>query len=382
MAVNKIQKLSRVVKPKDQKSSGSSTSTQPGPISGDAKPGGSGGEGGMPTSGSVPKTVALSPDVVLSGDIVDRIDKMLQEEDEGWNIGKVNPGGQEAPQPTSQPSSTEPDGSDTRTWDKTPGQLEQEIDRAVKRGIEEARKAEREGKTDSEKTMGGSGGSSVRDRLEISVSSQIDWGKIFSTRLTEYSKEASKYLPYHRRFVSNPRMKTRIPSRTQAKDTLPELNLIVDTSSSLSYKELELILSEIKKAIQSAKIKLVNLILWTSTPYYYKTYKDLSGNKFNQLIDDVQENWQGGGNDVDTVYELMKSKGWSKKFTISLTDGYIRNHFTGSTKKLSEEVLDPNNTVFGIIYPNQAITYSQFKEISDRFPGEKLPIFLDSKKFY
>ena len=166
MAVNKIQKLSRVVKPKDQKSSGSSTSTQPGPIGGDAKPGGSGG-GGMSKPGSVPKTVALSPDVVLSGDIVDRIDKMIQEEDEGWNIGKVNPGGQDAPKPTNQPNSTEPDGSDTRTWDKTPGQLEQEIDRAVKRGIEEARKAEREGKTDSEKTMGGSGGSSVRDRLEL-----------------------------------------------------------------------------------------------------------------------------------------------------------------------------------------------------------------------
>jgi len=84
------------------------------------------------------------------------------------------------------------------------------------------------------------------------------------------------------------------------------------------------------------------------------------------------------------LYELIKSKGWSKKFAIHLTDGYIEDHFSKGSPvaKLSAEVFDPNNTIFGIIYPKQKISYDQFKGIMNRFPGEKVPIFLDTNKFY
>jgi hypothetical protein len=388
MAFTKIGKISRVVsgKPSGSGDSGPVTN-QPGesgkPIPGTPQPGQPGPTATPKPKKARPSTVTLSPDEKLPGEFIEKIEQQLQREKE-WNIGKTNPGGTEPAGGTQGPQIESPldDGDDTREWDKTPGQMDQEIDRAIKAGLEEQRKAEREAKTDTEKTMGGSGRGGIRDRLEIQMASQTDWAKIFESRLTEYSREASKYLPYHRRFVSNPRMRTRIPSRTQQKDTLPEMNLIIDTSSSLSYRELEVILMEVKKALQSAKIKAINLILWTGTPYFHKSYTDVSGKKFESVIDDIQSNWEGGGNDVNTVYELMKEKGWSKKFTISLTDGYIRDHFSGSTQKLSNEVLDPNNTIFGIIYPSKKISCEAFNDISSRFPGEKLPIFLDTSKFY
>lgn len=386
MAITKIGKISRVVsgKPSSNRDSGPVTN-QPDEH---GKPMPSAPQLGQPGPASTskpkdarPGIVTLSPDEKLPREFIERIEQQLQKEKE-WNIGKTNPSGAESGIGIQGPQGYQDDGDDTREWNKTPGQLDQEIDRAIKAGLEEQRKAEREAKTDSEKTMGGSGRGGIRDRLEIQIASQTDWAKIFESRLTEYSREASKYLPYHRRFVSNPRMRTRIPSRTQKKDTLPELNLIIDTSSSLSYRELEVILMEVKKALQSAKIKTINLILWTGTPYFHKSYTDVSGKKFEQVIDDIQSNWEGGGNDVNSVYELILEKGWAKKFTISLTDGYIRDHFSGRTQKLSNEALDPNNTIFGIIYPSKKISWETFIDISSRFPGEKLPIFLDTSKFY
>jgi hypothetical protein len=391
MGITKIGKISRVVSGKPSGDQGP-LSTQPGDPSssspGIPMPGQTGSGSGMPSPKGTPKTVVLRPEDRLTQAVIDRIEEMIKKGDD-WNIGGTNPGQGAIPMPgegpeIEMPPIDEPDGEDTREWNKTPGQMDQEIDRAIKAGIEEQRKAEREGKIDSEKTMGGSGRGGVRDRLQIKMASQTDWAKIFESRLTEYSREASKYLPYHRRFVSNPRMRTRIPSRIQEKDVLPEMNLIIDTSSSLSYRELEVILSEIRKALQSAKMSKINVVLWASDPYWHKSYEDVSGAKFEKVIDDIQANWEGGGNDTAALYELIKSKGWSKKFSIHLTDGYIDDHFSKGSRvaKLSAEVFDPNNTIFGIIYPKQKISYDQFKGIMDRFPGEKVPIFLDTSKFY
>jgi hypothetical protein len=388
MGITSIGKVSRVVSGKPTGSDKGPVSTQSGSqTGGPTMPG-----GGSPGSGKPggekkgPNVVRLRPEEVLSDDLIDRIENAIKNP-EDWNIGGTDPG-------KGIPGQTGPDGElelppeegeDTREWNKTPGQMDQEIDRAIKAGIEEQRKAEREGKTDTEKTMGGKGsGGGVRDRLEIMMASQTDWAKIFESRLTEYSREASKYLPYHRRFVANPRMKTRIPSRTQQKDVLPEMNLIIDTSSSLSYRELEVILAEIQKALQSAKMKKINVVLWASSPYWHKSYEDISGNKFEQVINDIQESWKGGVNDTEALYELIKSKGWSKKFSIHLTDGYIDDHMSKGSRvaTLSSEVFDPNNTIFGIIYPRFKISYETYREIQDRFPGEKVPIFLDTSKFY
>ena len=141
--------------------------------------------------------------------------------------------------------------------------------------------------------------------------------------------------------------------------------------------------AEMKKAIEGAKIKKVNIMLWNSQCYYWKSYHNVTGSSFEGMKKDIDSHWVGGGNNVNEVYKRMKLEGWTKKFTIHLTDGWIKNHKTNSeTKKLSSEALDPANTIFGIIFPDKSVSVDQYNEICDQFPGEKVPIFLDTNKFF
>jgi hypothetical protein len=174
----------------------------------------------------------------------------------------------------------------------------------------------------------------------------------------------------------------RVGSKTPTRDVLPEVNLLVDTSSSLSYREMAVILGEIEKALESAKVKLINVFLWHQAPYAYKEFKDISSKNFNKIIDWIQSNWEGGWNDEIALYNYIIKKGKAKKFTIMLTDAQLADHMRdGTLKQTWTKALDPANLIFAIIYPNKSITYESWLKIGNRMPGLKIPIFLDSSKF-
>lgn len=352
-----------------------------------------------------PKRRVLSPEEKLSDEYLERLDKQVKDAVSGkgapWNVGGIpkrpgqegetgEPGGEMVkgnfgPEIGS-PSQQIP-GGDTRIW-VDPETLEKEIDAANRQGEENERvedaKGEREERTDTEKTTGGKGKGKgrIRDRIAVERLSQTDWAAIFKTRLTAYSKENAKYLPWNRRFTSNKVLKPKIGSKTPMKDVLPELNLLVDTSSSLSYREMAVILGEIEKAMESAKVKLLNVFLWHNQPYAYKEFKDITGKNFKSVTDWIQNNWQGGGNDEIALYEEIIKKGKAKKFTISLTDAYLDDHMReGKLKSTWTKALDPLNTIFAIVYPNKSISYEQWVSLGERMPGTKVPVFLDTKKF-
>ena len=177
-------------------------------------------------------------------------------------------------------------------------------------------------------------------------------------------------------------MRSSIGARTPAADTLPELNLLIDTSSSLSYREMSVILSEIKNALNSAKIKQLNVFMWESTPYAYKSWKDFNSSKFNELLDWVFASWKGGGNDEEALYAEIIKRGKAKKFTISLTDAYLHDHMKdGPLKDIWTKALDVRETIFAIIYPSKNINYNQWLALGTRMPGQKVPIFFDTSKF-
>lgn len=325
----------------------------------------------------------------LDDKYVDDIDSQLKENE--WNIGQTGPPGgvgkdgegalgKQIPSEDGEGALGKqiPSEDESREWDM--GEIDRAIDEA-NRQVQRAEAKQREEKTKSKKDRGGGGGGTFRDRIIIEGIAKINWGAIFKTRLTEFSKERAKRIPYHRKFVGNKMLRPRITSKSYAKDILPETNIIIDTSSSLQYRELAVILKEIRNAINYAKIKKVNLILWHDRAYYYKSYDKVNSKTMTKMIEDINSKWQGGGNDVRNVYKLMKKKGWVKKFTIFLTDGWIRDHREGEVRDLAQSVLDINNTIFGIIYPHKTISIEDFKEIADRFPGEKVPIFLDTDRF-
>lgn len=340
----------------------------------------------------------LSDEDVLPKEFIEKIKEALGKSD--WDIGALpEPGlgegeaagesGEEGGISNGQIAPGQ-DAYDERIWNKTPDELESNMDDAIRQGLENERvaeqKAQKEGNTQAEKTMGGKGKGkgSIRDRLEIENLSKTNWAAIFKSRLSAYSNEKTKTKAWNRRFVAGRRMATsRLPSKTKEMDTLPELNLILDTSSSIGKSELQLILSEVNIALQAAKIKTLNLVMWHHQPYYHKKYKDVTSKNFIQVIDDVRNNWEGGGNDDIALYQKIIELGIAKNFTISITDGYIDDITKPGTKanEVATKALDPQQTIFGIIFPNKSMPYSTWSQISNRFIGTKLPIFLESSKF-
>lgn len=338
----------------------------------------------------------LAPEDELPGEYVDRIAKQVEDALAGkgaeWNIGGIpaRPGmdsGEGEPISIGTPQQQMP-GGDERIW-VDPETLDKEIDEANRRGEENERVADSDSKekeelTDSAKTTGGKGKGRgrVRDRIAVERLSQTDWTSIFKTRLTTYSNERAKYLPWNRRFVSSPTLGRKIGSKVQQRDVLPELNLLLDTSSSLSYRELGAMLGEISNALEAAKVKTLNVFMWHHQPYQYKSFTDVSKKNFNEVLQWVQDHWEGGGNDEIALYNEIVKKGKAKNFTISLTDAYLDDHMKdGPLKQAWTKALDPKETIFAICYPNKSISYDNWLALGDRMPGQKIPVFLDTKKF-
>lgn len=345
----------------------------------------------------------------LADDYLDRIGKAVGLAPKGdspdpstWNIGGIpnlgRPGSSEGTPVEIKPAEKGPDGeaieapqvpgNDTRVW-VDPSALEEEIDKLNKQAEQEDRVAQageqaKEERTDSEKTTGGKGKGrgTIRDRIKVERLSQTNWAGIFKTRLSAYSSEKGSSIPYERRLLSNPTIGRRVSSKVQKRDVIPELNLLIDTSSSLSYKEMAVILGEIEMAMKSAKVNILNVFLWHHQPYAFKTFTKVKSDDFAKIRDWVQSRWEGGGNDEALLYDYIVKQGKAKKFTISLTDAYLSDHMKeGKVKSSWTKAFDASNLIFAIIYPNKRIPFSAWQDIANRMPGTKVPVFLDSKKF-
>lgn len=303
----------------------------------------------------------------LSKDIISKIEKLISEIDPlgDWNIGETS----------NEPISNADQENIIDTENYNPNELSRLIDQAIQEGQFELNKEENKKSLSKDSKFN----NKISDRLKIESISSINWANIFKSRLIEYSKEKSKMIPYHRRFIgSNKVLSTKIPNKIQNKDTVPELNISIDTSASLSNKELSIILSEIKNAVNEAKIKKINLILWASSVYFFKSY-DTSNLSFKNIEKDIQDNIKTGGTNINKMYEELINKKVNKKFTIIFTDGYV-DHEDSNTNQLAQKALDFNNSIFIVTFPTTNIEYSLYNNIMSPLPGEKIPLFLNKLK--
>lgn len=335
----------------------------------------------------------LAPEDKLSDDFVKKIEQALDNGD--WDHGGVPVGEPKAGEANGGPDDQSPvnvgdiqapEGEDVRIWGDV-SKLEKDMDDAIKQGLENEEQAEAESKevkTTAEKDRGRGKGGGARERLKIETLAKTDWAAIFKSRLIAYSNERSKYLPYNRRFVAGRPMSTAsLPDSTRNKDMLPKINVIIDTSSSLSYAELEVILSEIKSAMAAAKMTQLNILLWASSPYYHNSYKDVTAKTFDKVVKDIQDNWRGGGNNDSAYLEKIIELGWQKNLTINLTDGFIDDYTKpgSTTYDLALKCFNVRDLIWGIIFPTKQLTMNSWTKMVEKFPGTKLPIFLETKKF-
>jgi hypothetical protein len=340
---------------------------------------------GQPSSGSSGNRHKDLPE-----DYMEKIKQGLGSAEE-WNIGDVPGEGQdgsgEGQGPSSGPGETGGsggaggDGSEpTADRIKKMREAEKKIDEASREVLRQKSKSE-SGEAGKGDGSAGYGKGGLRDRLHMETLSKIDWAKIFSTRMSKYAKDKFTRLPFNRQFTGNKMLRTRISSKQPKKSQLPETNILIDTSGSISPWQAAVVMAEVKKALLTSKMKKLNVVLWTDGPYWDKSYTKITERDLVQVTKDIEDNWRSGGTSIVPVYKLMKEKGWKNKFTIIITDGYVYDRSTDSGKRIENEVLDISNTVWAILLQSRSATSSMWESLTDDLSGEKVPVFLDTDKF-
>jgi hypothetical protein len=78
----------------------------------------------------------------------------------------------------------------------------------------------------------------------------------------------------------------------------------------------------------------------------------------------------------------MMKEGIAKQFTIHFTDGYIKSHVTDKRlNRLFSDAIDAKNMIWGMIFKDRAFSMNVWDDYTKNFPGEIVPIFMDTDKF-
>ena len=199
------------------------------------------------------------------------------------------------------------DSFDTHDWegaqemtDAERGELEREIDQAIRQGSMMA------GKT-------GSGGNRMFDEL---LSAQVNWRDALRDFITDTcsGNDYCSYVKPDRRFLQYDMY---VPSGVS--DQVDELVIAIDTSGSIGGDEITCMLSEVRGICETVPPKRVRILYWDTEVCRDEVYE------LHQLPELVQSTKPagGGGTDVTCVPKWLTNKNISPQATIILTDGYL-----------------------------------------------------------
>ena len=180
------------------------------------------------------------------------------------------------------------------------GDLEREVEEAIRQGVLVAGKL-------------GSGG--ARD-LEALLKPQIDWRDVLREFIstTCAGKDFSTWARPNRRFVS---AGVYMPSGIS--QSVGELVIAVDTSASIGQRELTTFLSEIKSVCDNVQPDRIRLLYWDTKVCADETYDHAETDTLVQSTKPAG----GGGTDVSCVSEYMAEHKINPQAVIVFTDGYV-----------------------------------------------------------
>jgi len=180
------------------------------------------------------------------------------------------------------------------------GDLEREVEEAIRQGVLVAGKL-------------GSGG--ARD-LEALLKPQIDWRDVLREFIstTCAGKDFSTWARPNRRFVS---AGVYMPSGIS--QSVGELVIAIDTSASIGQRELTTFLSEIKSVCDNVRPDRIRLLYWDTKVCADETYDHAETDTLVQSTKPVG----GGGTDVSCVSEYMAEHKINPQAVIVFTDGYV-----------------------------------------------------------
>jgi len=199
------------------------------------------------------------------------------------------------------------DGMDDHDWDgaeqlseEEKGDLEREVEEAIRQGVLVAGKL-------------GSGG--ARD-LEELLKPQIDWRDVLREFIstTCAGKDFSTWARPNRRFVS-----TGVYMPSGISEKVGELVIAIDTSASIGQCELTTFLSEIKAVCDNVRPERIRLLYWDTRVCADETYDHAETDTLVQSTKPAG----GGGTDVNCVSEYMTEHKINPQAVIVFTDGYV-----------------------------------------------------------
>jgi len=199
------------------------------------------------------------------------------------------------------------DGMDDHDWDgaeqlseEEKGDLEREVEEAIRQGVLVAGKL-------------GSGG--ARD-LEELLKPQIDWRDVLREFIstTCAGKDFSTWARPNRRFVS-----TGVYMPSGISEKVGELVIAIDTSGSIGQCELTTFLSEIKSVCDNVRPERIRLLYWDTRVCADETYDHAETDTLVQSTKPAG----GGGTDVNCVSEYMTEHKIDPQAVIVFTDGYV-----------------------------------------------------------
>ena len=180
------------------------------------------------------------------------------------------------------------------------GDLEREVEEAIRQGVLVAGKL-------------GSGG--ARD-LEELLKPQIDWRDVLREFIstTCAGKDFSTWARPNRRFVS-----TGVYMPSGISEKVGELVIAIDTSASIGQCELTTFLSEVKSVCDNVRPERIRLLYWDTRVCADETYDHAETDTLVQSTKPAG----GGGTDVSCVSEYMAEHKIDPQAVIVFTDGYV-----------------------------------------------------------
>ena len=180
------------------------------------------------------------------------------------------------------------------------GDLEREVEEAIRQGVLVAGKL-------------GSGG--ARD-LEALLKPQIDWRDVLREFIstTCAGNDFSTWSRPNRKFIS-----TGVYMPSGISQSVGELVVAVDTSASIGQRELTTFLSEIKSVCDNVRPDRIRLLYWDTEVCADETYDHAETDTLVQSTKPAG----GGGTDVRCVSEYMTEHKINPQAVIVFTDGYV-----------------------------------------------------------
>jgi predicted metal-dependent peptidase len=203
------------------------------------------------------------------------------------------------------------EGFDDHDWDGAKGlnpeekkELEREIDQAIRQGMMAEKKAIGKGAGNMSRELG--------DLLEP----QIDWREVLREFVKSIcnAKDTSSWRRVNRRFLGSD-----IYMPTMIGERVGSLAIGVDTSGSISGREINRFLSEVKSIAEDVRPEKIDLIYWDSRVAAHETYDE---NDMANIVSSTKPKG-GGGTDPCAMMRYLKDNKIEPECIIMLTDGEI-----------------------------------------------------------